>query len=47
MTKDMKKSLEGFLHYIGGNFFSCWLVLGVDTFLAVLCTFLLLSVSII
>ena len=35
----MKKSLEGFLHYIGGNFFSCWLVLGVDTFLAVLCTF--------
>ena len=39
MTKDMKKSLEGFLHYIGGNFFSCWLVLGVDTFLAVLCTF--------
>ena len=39
ITKDMKKSLEGFLHYIGGNFFSCWLVLGVDTFLAVLCTF--------
>ena len=34
----MRKSLERFLHYVGGNFFSCWLVLGVDTFIAVLCT---------
>ena len=34
----MKKLLERFLHYVGGNFFSCWLVLGVDTFIAILCT---------
>ena len=34
----MKKSIERFLQYISRNFFSCWLVLGVDTIVASLCT---------
>lgn len=36
----MKKSIERFLQYISRNFFSCWLVLGVDTIVASLCTLL-------
>ena len=34
----MKKSLEKFLQYTSRNFFSCWLILGVDTIIASLCT---------
>ena len=34
----MKKSLEKFLQYTSRNFFSCWLILGVDTVIASLCT---------
>ena len=34
----MKKSIERFLQYISRNFFSCWIVLGVDTVIASLCT---------
>lgn len=34
----MKKSLEKFLHYTSRNFFNCWLILGVDTLIAGLCT---------
>ena len=34
----MKKSLEKFLQYTSRNFFSCWLILGVDTVIASFCT---------
>lgn len=34
----MKKSLEKFLQYTSRNFFSCWLILGIDTIVASLCT---------
>ena len=34
----MKKSLEKFLQYTSRNFFNCWLILGVDTLIAGLCT---------
>ena len=34
----MKKSLEKFLQYTSRNFFSCWLILGIDTIIASLCT---------
>lgn len=34
----MKKSLEKFLQYTSRNFFNCWLILGVDTLIAALCT---------
>ncbi len=36
----MKKSLEKFLQYTSRNFFSCWIILGVDTLIAGLCTLL-------
>lgn len=36
----MKKSLERFILHVSRNFFSCWLVLGVDTIIASLCTFI-------
>ena len=36
----MKKSLEKFLLYTSRIFFSCWIILGVDTLIAGLCTLL-------
>ena len=36
----MKKSLEKFLQYTSRNFFSCRIILGVDTLIAGLCTLL-------
>ncbi len=34
----MKNTLEKFIHHVSRNFFSCWIVLGMDTLIAAVCT---------
>lgn len=34
----MKTTLEKFIHHVSRNFFSCWLVLGMDTVITAVCT---------
>ena len=34
----MKHAFDRFIHYLQKNYFSYWVVLGIDTFIALLCT---------
>ena len=34
----MKHAFDRFIHYLQKNYFSYWIVLGIDTFIALLCT---------
>ena len=34
----MKHAFDRFIHYLQKNYFSYWIVLGIDTFIALVCT---------
>ena len=35
----MKHAFDRFVQYLQKNYFSYWIVLGIDTFIALICTF--------
>lgn len=41
----MKQTLEGVLKYLRKNYCSYWIILGIDTAIAVLCTWIATLVS--